>query len=441
MLIRLDDIILNGNVRVETGNVSTLAASMSQIGQLQPVLVTPSGDESGTFQLIAGHRRYEAALSIGWDDIECYIDESFSDASSVIVAQLIENRERLDLTPWEEMQVSFDLKAEGMNQGEIADVLSITKGTVSKSQKVVKSLQLDEDLSQIETSQLSYDALNEIAESDAALAGKASLVIEKIVSGDSHSVWAALNSVNTDVKAIAFYEEIGPLQKEWSEMGVQVTATDPHYHWDKTDQYDQRKIDTKVERVESYSLEVNLIDHIKLDCHMIWISDGSSGYGGTPSVTHWCMNKNLHTEKGKSELKVEGAAKIQKTKEAESTTRREIKEAKAKLRLQTRKWLSSRFKTADVLELALPMAVFNDRWREDHTREAIWVLGFVEERPTGAEYSWYQNRLNKYLKEEFGDDERTILLWKVRFLAAYSVISGFSIDRETEKVLAAIDVE
>lgn len=56
--------------RKEPGDIDGLAESMSEQGLLQPILVRPCGS---AWELIAGHRRLEAARHLGWEEIFCVV--------------------------------------------------------------------------------------------------------------------------------------------------------------------------------------------------------------------------------------------------------------------------------------------------------------------------------------------------------------------------------
>ena len=75
-----------------------LAASISEMGVLQPILVRPQGD--GEYELIAGERRWRAAQRAGLTTVPAII-RTTDDLSSVEQA-LVENLHRQDLTPLEE---------------------------------------------------------------------------------------------------------------------------------------------------------------------------------------------------------------------------------------------------------------------------------------------------------------------------------------------------
>jgi ParB family chromosome partitioning protein len=80
----------------------SLAASISELGVLQPVLVRPMGEEDGqaVFELIAGERRWRAAKRAGLVTIPAIVRD-VSDETSVEQA-VVENLHRDDLNPMEE---------------------------------------------------------------------------------------------------------------------------------------------------------------------------------------------------------------------------------------------------------------------------------------------------------------------------------------------------
>ena len=99
-LIPLEDIDPNPHQpRRAMGNLSELIASIREKGILEPILVRPAGSR---FEIIAGERRYRAALEAGIAEIPCIVRET-SDAETLELA-LIENLQREDLSPFEEAE-------------------------------------------------------------------------------------------------------------------------------------------------------------------------------------------------------------------------------------------------------------------------------------------------------------------------------------------------
>lgn len=90
----VDEIIVEDRQRLEVGDISSLALSLTRFGLIQPIVVTLN------HRLLAGGRRLAAAKSLGWKHIPVYIKETMSDAESFEV-ELEENVQRLDMD-WRE---------------------------------------------------------------------------------------------------------------------------------------------------------------------------------------------------------------------------------------------------------------------------------------------------------------------------------------------------
>lgn len=97
----IDDLIPNPNqprVHFDEETLAELAASIREIGVLQPVLARAI--PGGRFQLVAGERRWRAAKRAGLETIPAIV-RATDDLSSIEQA-LVENLHRQDLTPLEE---------------------------------------------------------------------------------------------------------------------------------------------------------------------------------------------------------------------------------------------------------------------------------------------------------------------------------------------------
>ncbi len=78
--------------------IATLADSIRQHGLLQPLLVRPL--ENGSYQIVAGERRWRACRMAGLDEVPVQIKE-LSDKETMQIA-LIENLQRENLNAMEE---------------------------------------------------------------------------------------------------------------------------------------------------------------------------------------------------------------------------------------------------------------------------------------------------------------------------------------------------
>jgi ParB family chromosome partitioning protein len=81
--------------------MSALAASIRELGVLQPVLVKELAGETDSYELIAGERRWRAARRAGLQSIPVLAQTQTGDVQSLEQA-LVENLHREDLNPLEE---------------------------------------------------------------------------------------------------------------------------------------------------------------------------------------------------------------------------------------------------------------------------------------------------------------------------------------------------
>jgi ParB family chromosome partitioning protein len=86
------------NPRRGAVGIEELAASLAEHGLLQPVVVRRLGPS--TYELIAGHRRFEAAKQLGWTAIAAAVRDETDDRAYILT--LVENLQREGLKPREE---------------------------------------------------------------------------------------------------------------------------------------------------------------------------------------------------------------------------------------------------------------------------------------------------------------------------------------------------
>lgn len=86
------------------GDLSELMASVAEKGIVEPIVVRQRG---ARFQIVAGERRYQAAVQVGLTDVPVVIREV--DDDEIIEIALIENLQRKDLTPFEEAEAMASL--------------------------------------------------------------------------------------------------------------------------------------------------------------------------------------------------------------------------------------------------------------------------------------------------------------------------------------------
>jgi len=434
LTLSLDNIISESNVRSEIGDVSDLMASITQVGMIQLPVVEPTADDADTYSLIAGHRRIAAARELGWEtiDVVCIRSNTKYTKDQRIAAQWAENTQRLDLTDWEKAQVAMDLKLEGLKQTDVATAMGVSKADVSKLQKIVKTLTLDEALDDVTASQFDIDTLLELTESP--IPEHTMDVMLRIVNGEDSYVFGAIRSVNAELKVVEFYEENKEQLNEWAEAGVDMTHKNPRHLWGKTTGYGPRD-DPKVISLEQLGITVS--KHIKLGCHTIFIDES----WGHPKIVHFCMDKRAHADKGKSNVKAKNqdVATVAGADPKAALERRAEKEAKDLRRAKAAKWMASRQAASFINEYAVTLAIAT--WRQEDTRAATWMLGLNDERPKGADFNWYDKRLERWLVETFGADDNTAAhMWMVKMLMARKYIDKFWPPAELKELLDKIEV-
>jgi len=90
------------------GDLSELMASISEKGIIEPLVVRQRGSR---YQIIAGERRYQAAVQVGLRELPVVIREV--DDTEIIEIALIENIQRKDLGPFEEAEALVSLADKG----------------------------------------------------------------------------------------------------------------------------------------------------------------------------------------------------------------------------------------------------------------------------------------------------------------------------------------
>ena len=126
--------------RRSVGDLEELKKSIEARGVLEPILVRPM--DSGRFRIIAGERRFRAALEAGLAEVPC-IEMEVPD-SEVLEIALIENLHRRDLDPFEEASGYASLSEKhGYTQQRIAS--SVGKSRVSITE-TMSLLDIPEDL-------------------------------------------------------------------------------------------------------------------------------------------------------------------------------------------------------------------------------------------------------------------------------------------------------
>lgn len=112
-----------------------LTASIRSQGILQPILVRSAVGAAG-YEIIAGERRWRAAKAAGLSSVPVIIKE-MSD-QEVLIAALMENLQREDLTPMEEAAGLQQLKDEfGLSQEDLAARLGKSRSAIANTLRLL----------------------------------------------------------------------------------------------------------------------------------------------------------------------------------------------------------------------------------------------------------------------------------------------------------------
>ena len=128
--IPIDRIDPNPNQpRQVMGDLSELMASVAEKGVIEPLIVRSRGDR---FQIIAGERRYQAAVQVGLRELPVVIRDV--DDSEVIELALVENIQRKDLTAFEEAEALHQLASKSAYTHEaLARKLGKSRTSITES--------------------------------------------------------------------------------------------------------------------------------------------------------------------------------------------------------------------------------------------------------------------------------------------------------------------
>jgi len=126
--------------RFDEDSLQALAASLGERGVLQPVLVMPR--PGGTYELVAGERRWRAAQIAGMAEIPALVRER--EDSVALELALIENMAREDLSPIEEARACAALVEElGLTREDVGRRVGRSRVAVSN---LIRLLDLPDDV-------------------------------------------------------------------------------------------------------------------------------------------------------------------------------------------------------------------------------------------------------------------------------------------------------
>lgn len=133
------------NLRSDLPDIAALADSIAQVGILEPLAVETMAGHAGPWRIIAGHRRHAAVQDLIDDGrwpatrrLPCTIGAVAAGEEARLVAQLVENLQRVDLDPIDEANGYRRLVEHGWPNTRIASATGRNKDRVAGRLKLLK---------------------------------------------------------------------------------------------------------------------------------------------------------------------------------------------------------------------------------------------------------------------------------------------------------------
>lgn len=176
-LVPIDQVDPNPNQpRQVMGDLSELMASIAEKGIIEPVIARQRGSR---FQIVAGERRYQAAVQVGLREIPIVIREV--DDNEIVEIALIENIQRKDLTPFEEAEALHGLASRcGYTHEDMARRLGKSRTSITES---------------LSLNQMPEDVKNLCRLADIA---SKSLLLQVVRQGDAQKMVALVEKISRD---------------------------------------------------------------------------------------------------------------------------------------------------------------------------------------------------------------------------------------------------
>ncbi|MBU2535136.1 MAG: ParB/RepB/Spo0J family partition protein [Chloroflexota bacterium] len=118
----------------EDSSLSDLANSIKEKGLLNPITV--KRNESDTYDLIVGQRRFLACQNLGWQSIPAIIRDIADDTDGTIIS-LIENVHRADMNPIDKARAYEKIYEEYKDYSKIANETGVSVATIKRYLKIL----------------------------------------------------------------------------------------------------------------------------------------------------------------------------------------------------------------------------------------------------------------------------------------------------------------
>ena len=335
VLVPLDRLVpAADNPRRDLGDVAALAASISAVGLLEPLIVTQ--DPAGSaYLVVAGHRRLAAAKLAGLTHLPVIV-RHLSDAERAEI-MLIENLQRQGLHPLEEASAYRRLLDFGYSQRRLAERVGTSQATISKR------------LALLNLPEPARDALDSgrITLEDAQALTKLNNLpdrLERALTQSARYGGGLRQAVDAELDAHQREVARAKAEEALTAAGLTIVA------WPESGGFYGRK-EAALSQPECWSFGGHRIDvaveaHAGEPCHAATVNPRDAS-------TIWiCTDPDRHRPKGGSDVKGEDPQVAAKREEARA--RREAERGRADF---LRRLLAGKLPTREATELALETLV------------------------------------------------------------------------------------
>lgn len=130
---RLDIELTAVNSQEPNASIRELAASIAEAGQQVPVLLRPSKEHDGRFEVIYGQRRILACRHL---DLPVRALIRTLDDTDALLAKGLENSRRAELSYYERVRFAQAILEQGYSRSEVCQALAISKNTLSQMERI-----------------------------------------------------------------------------------------------------------------------------------------------------------------------------------------------------------------------------------------------------------------------------------------------------------------
>ena len=117
-------------------DLQDLAASIREHGVIQPVILRPDPERPGSYQIVAGERRWRAAQQAGLHELPAIVREL--DDRKILELAIVENVQRVDLDPVEEANGYTQLvESFGYTQEELARIIGKSRSHLANTMRLL----------------------------------------------------------------------------------------------------------------------------------------------------------------------------------------------------------------------------------------------------------------------------------------------------------------